>query len=765
MARITGVHQQFPSLEGFQDFVSQAGQLTAVNGVPGAGQFRSEITNRAPMPDVTSDLKARMGIERIETHDIFQIEDEVGPNGEPVFGVLSDSFNRIRFYGKVGSQNVSNGPTVILGTDTTDESAFCEVTFYGTGLNILIFTTADALDYKYNIDGGSETDLSGLPSSFVLTNRRYANNGVVNVAAGLSLGIHTIRLFKRGAEQTHFIHGFDIINEAAQITVNPGTAFVSGSKLESTAADTFDFNTGFESGTLGTRGGRVLVYMKSDGTIAKSLTPTNASQADLTSADHTNEEITRSIFWREFGSDRTDDFSTLKSSATDRAFTLDDGTTTLVGDTVSVQATDIGVRIAGVGLSLILTFVGTGLDISYQDDTTGTDTDTVDVDGSTIGTLTAAGSTSPKFESIVSGLPYGTHTVRFTRTTAANRSRNYRNFIIYGPKKPALPEGAIELSDYNIMADFVQTVSEGLLPMSTGVLRKQPTREFIYTGAGWSVGTLAPTSQHSGFGMTSTTLNDALSYTFFGTGIDLRINSEATVTYTLSFDGDTDFSGLTTNLLGAGGTWTPAAGTLTGNTTIGSSLALDGLPLGVHTFKIEITTAGGGGLFPNCIDVITPIYSPKGSFPADYQSTFSIGSTSLGDTRELTPIKDGNNLANWGRAVGTVNNPTTTVTSDIFPIEDMAVVIKTTGGPIEINFTGTFAHSATVEFFIGIVVDGQRVGPLIIGQGAASEDQALSITDIVQVGPGVHHIAVHWGLGSGTLTGKDQDRILTVKEI
>ena len=218
--------------------------------------------------------------------------------------------------------------------------------------------------------------------------------------------------------------------------------------------------------------------MKSDGTIAKAVQPTAASQLNLGSADHeaANEEVIRVHNWREFGNNRSDDFSTLEAANSDRAFTLSDGTTTLVGDNVRTF-NDILLRHNDDGnFDIVFTFVGTGLDVSYEDSaTTGGHDFQVDIDGINTGAMNATGTTVVRNESIVSGLPYGTHTAKFRRVTAAI-VRGFKDFTIYGPKKPALPDGAIEIANYNIMADFVANTTPGDGTISTGTIRKDFSR-------------------------------------------------------------------------------------------------------------------------------------------------------------------------------------------------------------------------------------------------------------------------------------------------
>lgn len=169
------------------------------------------------------------------------------------------------------------------------------------------------------------------------------------------------------------------------------------------------------------KGGAVSVYMKPDGTVHKAVRPAadqdrinaindltdllaktgnKAAQEARSITDHSNEEVISSNNWKEFGKNRSDDFSTLKSAKSDRTFTLDDGSTSIVKHEAPVEDfLDVLARIGNQaaqarkkanGSFMEVTFVGTGLDIKKE---------------------TKEG---PKVENVVSGLTYGTHTVKMS---------------------------------------------------------------------------------------------------------------------------------------------------------------------------------------------------------------------------------------------------------------------------------------------------------------------------------------------------------------
>ena len=444
------------------------------------------IIGREPIRDLSKIPAPKMGIERVQGFPIVKQTNESGPNGESVYTIFNDK--RAKLVSKNGPSvtNSSDADGARFVSDTSGD--FVEITFYGTGLNVLVPNSDGSRDCRYTVDGGSESPGSFLGTNIspVLQTRGYAKNEIQTVVSGLTLGMHTVKLTSYGWLR---MSGFEILNETAQLSIPAGN--VSGELI---ASQSLAFDSGFdiEQGTSGTKGGHVVVYNENNQT-KKAIRYVDTTQGNLGSADHSNEEVTARHHWRNFGAGRGDDFSTLITSS-DRAFTLDDGTTTLVGD--NVGADDGNVGIGGLYISnpgfLTLTFVGTGLDIVWVNEiaTATRDIEDILVNGVSIGSITV-GTPPANFKqqlSIVSGLPYGTHTVKFVNS-APDNSLGFEEFIIYGPKKPEIPANSTELGSYNLMADYVANTGgtgPGSTPVSQGALTKYSTREYLYSGS-WSM--------------------------------------------------------------------------------------------------------------------------------------------------------------------------------------------------------------------------------------------------------------------------------------
>lgn len=737
---------------------------TTTVGAPATGVFHSTIIGRSKMVDLSKDLSVRMGIERIQVQSVMRVDGEMGPAGEAVFKPVNDKFDQMRFVGNWIVTTTTNG-SKILSSPSFNITDYVEVTFYGTGLNLLTLYDGTVQNTAYSVDGGADVgNIHPASNSSIISGRNYIPNQVVPVASGLTLGLHTVKLRNNSASVDTHVAGFEILNEASTLQIAAGTALVNGTAASLSAASTSAYNSGFESGTLGTRGGRVVVYAKRDGTVGKAVTPTDAASLTFTSTSHANEEVIRNYFWREFGAGRTDDFSTLTTSASARAFTLDDGTTTLATSSAVANLSPIEAVSPRAAGFITFTFVGTGLDLLRYDDTNGgADTYEFRLDGTLIQTQTA-GNTATRITKIVSGLPYGTHTLRIDRVSAVTWNPYIANFIVYGPKKPTIPAGAMELADYNVMADFVTNATAGQDTIATGVLRKFSTREAIYSGT-WTAN--LNDGKIGGYELFSSTNPKYVEYTFLGTGFDVRGGSQTTGTITVApvtLNGtaltSANFATAVSSSYG-GYSFILAAGTLSQSvsTTQGSGFRVSGLSLAKYTLRIADSTANFIRI--EAIDIITPIHVHKSNGPFVLQNTLSVGSQGINDGRKV-----GSQLSipgNASQALAVTGNPTTTSTSFI-AAPDMSISHFCKTGIMDISYC-LQVNNSTVSSQPGvrIYVDGVAVGAthesnaVTAGYGFQIPDRVL-----VSVTPGWHQVVAMYKTTGGTVTLEGLNRDLIV---
>ncbi len=778
LAELHDLHQA-----AFQGFVDESSMLTAINGAPGVGQFRTfGISGRASIPDLANDLQARMGIDRVMTQQIVELLDEFGSAGEKVFKPINDDRNLIRFVGNWRNTNDATNGARPQGESLND---YVEIVFYGTGLNLLtVQLEGGSRDWRVTIDGGVESGDIYVDGSSILSARNYAANQIVNVASGLSLGLHTVKIRNAGSLNL-IVNGFEILNESSSVNLRPGTAYVNGRKLISSSASMLVYNSGFDSitregaivGSLGSRGARVVEYLKSDGSRGKSAYAVNAAQANLGSSSHLYEEVLRTHHWREFGAGRSDDFSTLLTSPVgDKFFTLDDGTTSLAGNDVAkaVQVTVAdALQMTATNSFITITFVGTGLDVESYGDVTGvSDNHTFYVDGISVGTLAPAVVANQRyFTRIVSGLPYGTHTVKINRDASSNGSPyNVTKFIAYGPKKPSIPEGAVELADYNIMADFVANTTSDINRISTGILRKTAQRELVYVngtgGAAWTLvtdvtGTISfilPNSSH---------LNTYVEYIFFGTGFDFRHRAQSGS----STDARVTLNGInltSANYPSASFTTYPAArynattASLSfsdAGTVNGAGFVTSGLPLGWYRLRIT-NQVTGQHINADAFDVISPIHSPR-SLNKVYENTSPVGSCSLSDSRQLSPVKSEGKSRFRGVAYGITQNISTTSTTFI-PVLDLSLIVKSNGSWFKASYSMHNSNSAN-ETLMQLFVNGLGVGQLL--QRTGNTQGIMASDELIYLPPGIHKVDLYWRVSGGTGSSTGVQRKLTVEEL
>jgi hypothetical protein len=782
--------------KGFQGFIDTSILMTptTATGAPAAGTFYSSITGRASMPDLRQDLKPRMGVERIMTQSIMQLQNESGPAGEPVWSALNNTLNQIRFVGNWSAGNSVDGVFPFTQTNTTD---YAEITFYGTGLNLLTYIDSLSRAFNYSVDGGSNS-AGAYPASGsnVLNARNYGKNSVLNIVSGLSLGVHTIKITSNSAN-TFVLFGFEILNESSSIKTNPGIGYAQGKKSLLAA----QASSSYSGVVTGTKGGRVLQYLSSAGVVSKAWQAVDAAQNNMTSADHTNEEVARVYSFREFGANRTDDFSRDASGVISKAFTLDDGTTALIlnGNNVAVNSSAVGIDGSGANGILRFTFIGTGLSmhlLSTGGLTVGTNTISID-SSSSIGTFGTAAQTD-RWVEIVSGLPYGTHTVTITSSTAGAQYLFISQYRVYQPKKPTLPSGAIELADYNVMADFVANATSGTDTIATGVMRKGGIREFIYVdgtgGNSWATTTAQLTPTHpGGWEMGSNHLNSYIEYTFVGTGFDFRFSPAAnrstniavtlnTVAVNASYPGA---AGITYSVYGTGATFGGGAANTTAllstvgsnildqndaSSIVGAGFRISGLPFGKYTLRFNQAAASTANTYleVNCLDIITPIHSAKSNLYADLQNTLPVGSNAISDNRKTTPIKETlPSQKAWAQAWGVVASPTLSGTSSL-PMPDMSVTIKTSGGALDISYMASLLNPTLSANYILVLVDGVRpyTNYSLASTTVANTWHVLSDQFIYPVAAGTHKIELYWQQSAaGTLQNDATQRHLVVKEL
>ena len=395
-------------------------------------------------------------------------------------------------------------------------------------------------------------------------------------------------------------------------------------------------------------GGRVIKWVDSSGTIKTSVNmmPPNAQNIGTTASnavsdahviagtnddtinfntsaiDHSQAEVAKTFHWREFGNGSANggtgatyaDASML-NTADDIAYVMDDGLTSLSASNVirSLGGTNnIYDRLLPQADTAYwyITFIGTGF--SYH--------------------------TSNTYFHVVQNLPYGTHIIKCYRDNNDSADitidgvslsdvadSNYalvRDFIsIHQPKRPPIPEDAVVLADYMLMADFVPQSTAGIEHIPKGVRFQAQSRDYKIDKTGGTF--LADTfKSHDPNRRTGQYFwwQGAGTYTqelpFFGDSFVCHFSTESDSDYAnpvFTLNGSA-LSGFTNTGAGSGFTSVTTAGVVTesGNSAkdnVVNFKAGTGT-LGSNTLKVSVTSSSTSHyLYNRHFSVATPIHT------------------------------------------------------------------------------------------------------------------------------------------------------------
>ena len=288
-------------------------------------------------------------------------------------------------------------------------------------------------------------------------------------------------------------------------------------------------------------------------------------------------EVAKTYHIRQFGNGAANggagaayaDASMLSSTADDIAYVMDDGSTSLSAKNAEWNTTgDAFISNNTSGDYWYLTFIGTGITVKSRYWGGGTD-------------------------SIAQNLPYGSHILKVERedgspTAAPNMLidgvriddvdiGSYGNAVevtFHQPKRPPIPEDAVVLADYMLMADFVAFTPTANDPskISKGVRYIHGSRDLLYDitgGAKHSASFNPRTNEGIGRSMTnlvwdSITANSPITLSYFGFTKG-EVNS----------NWNTDSTALTVKSTNSSGTLETTNVTITGTPTITSQPTID----------------------------------------------------------------------------------------------------------------------------------------------------------------------------------------------
>ena len=375
-------------------------------------------------------------------------------------------------------------------------------------------------------------------------------------------------------------------------------------------------------------GGRVIKWVDSSGNIKTSVnvmppagtsigvsSDTNTPEANSwttqskplfssTTIDHTQAEVAKTFYFREFGNGGANGSGSYKdasviltSSHNDIAYVMDDGLTSLAADDVTSLVNPAPSLNLAANDRVHITFIGTGISIFSPN----------------------WAENANAWHHIAQNLPYGTHILKIFRAADNNSTilldgvevkgststapwKNPSEITFHQPKRPPIPEDACVLADYMLMADYIPQADAEDTEISKGLRLVGSSRDIKYDGAihgshtvtAISLGYL--TGMHTGVSPSSGT-SLTLHLPFFGTNIQYSGHGTPAGARTYTF------------------TTGASTGSSVTKTSLDNSTAVDadmdviansGLSLGQHTVNITMPNGGyaTGGLF-----VVSPIHT------------------------------------------------------------------------------------------------------------------------------------------------------------
>ncbi len=661
--------------DGPNDSIVASSKYGTVQASDGRMYYYTDIKGSKPIKDPR--IGAHFGSQRHTLDSLQLLEQETATHGSNVYSV--DGREWCRGAGNVGWVNDSNDNRITLKDTAT--TTFLEVTGFFSDVNFLHYSHSDK-SIRYTLDGATEnsTDFGATSSAASPLGGRYVSVGsIVNLGLGASLGIHTIKFRRTGSSNNLEFYGIELIAQdttstttKSQIQIPSQNVVSYGKKFTVSGTPHYDPFNGFTNGDPSTttphsavvdtatslglsawysegyyhsvyyrpyNGGRVVKWVDSSGTIktsvnmmpfnATSISNSNINKKENASAtnndptpsfiagaiDHSQAEVAKTFHWREFGNGNANggasgtykDASMTHETFIDIAYVMDDGLTSLCADEFKYNSGE-DANLADGGASMYITFIGTGF--------------------------------SGTHDAIVQNLPYGTHIIKFGASpdplnelvcdgvqihtnfnimnSSGDEAGRWVNF--YQPKMPPIPEDAVVLADYMLMADFVAQGAVGIEKISKGVRLTSCSRDVLYDASTPNFTHYLNVGSSLGGFQTDSNVSAGVEFKlpFFGNGIQYYWSNSATysmVNADMTIDGSAastgNFSGLTAST--PSGSYNSSTGVLTptSGTRYGEVLSLTGLGLGQQTFQAASASdpSGNNRFRIDAFSVETPIHT------------------------------------------------------------------------------------------------------------------------------------------------------------
>ena len=306
--------------------------------------------------------------------------------------------------------------------------------------------------------------------------------------------------------------------------------------------------------------------------------------------DHSQAEIAKTFHFREFGNGGANagtlggsyaDASML-NAVDDIAYVMDDGLTSLACDDVNGNSAARCLQAESNADFFYITFIGTGISMDCAQDTVG-------------------------IFNFAQNLPYGTHILKVLRDSthkvyldgveiSSGTLYSPMEITFHQPKMPPIPENAVVLADYMLMADFVPNATAGIQYISKGVRRCSSSRDHFYDGGSAALAMEPGDNVNSGFKQTQSSSSTTLIRNI-GFGINfVRWTYGQTARSQSWYVNDTAHSSADAKT-GVGSAWGSFAD-LDANITLGNNI--------LDTYG---ATADGNSVIHSATDIASPIHT------------------------------------------------------------------------------------------------------------------------------------------------------------
>ena len=719
-----------------------------------------------------------------------------------MFFEVTGYFNDINFLLHTDNNNNTDIDIFVNGTKTIDGSATLAAdTSAGSPLGSRFVNRSSVL----NVGNAS------LGTTPTINTLKYYINSQANKTVYLT-GIELI------AQDTTSTANKSKIQIPAQNVVSYGKKFsipataqhynpfdgMSGAKTLAQLADYIDTGTslGMENWKGGTsnyhkpfNGGRVVKWIDSTGTIKTSVTmmPPNAQNIGGTASnavsnahiiDGTNDdtinfdtttianatplsEVAKTFHWREFGNGSANGNATyadasMLNTQDDIAYIMDDGLTSLsayqsAGGGGSATLKD---RLShGSGDYSYITFIGTGITFD--------------------GTVWADNAMTT--HQVAQNLPYGTHILKVFNNSldiefhvdgikvydsTNGPGHTVADITFHQPKMPPIPEDAVVIADYMLMADYVPNTTASIGNISKGIRHQDCSRD-TFCDAGSTL-TLYHADMAGAGGMvidSGTNSNVKFKLPFFGNAIEQHWHNHATYaisTGTMKMDGvaltTSSHSNLVATTAGSS-SFASGTGVLTyqQGTIQGQSASFKGLDLKTQTFEINsIASLSGNARFRvRSFGVASPIHTSSHyqTFESPYLRELTGGDRNM-EQNNLVVTPDGKTWDEVTRDTSYIGNMVLNINADSGVVAENTLVIfdEILGFGTDASKLSHFYKDFAIAYDRQIcLVDGQYVITYITQSGADSVDRASIFVNGVVLFEAYTNDASYWNTIGGSV--------------